>query len=78
MAPENPDYAFGIGHTGELQAHLKPFTEFLAEFNKETERGAALTAAGPVTKCDLHPLGSVPSFHSPQREVIGSVGRSTR
>ncbi len=45
MAPENPDYAFAVGHTGELQPHLKPFTEFLAEFNKETERGAALTAA---------------------------------
>lgn len=45
MAPENPDYAFGVGHTGELQPHLIPFTEFLAEFNKETERGAALTAA---------------------------------
>jgi len=45
MAPENPDYAFGVGHTGELQPHLVPFTEFLAEFNKETERGAALTAA---------------------------------
>jgi mannitol operon repressor len=45
MAPENPDYAFAVGHTGELQPHLKPFTEFLAEFSKETERGAALTAA---------------------------------
>jgi mannitol operon repressor len=43
--PENPDYAFAVGHTGKLQPHLVPFTEFLAEFNKETERGAALTAA---------------------------------
>jgi hypothetical protein len=45
MAPENPDFAFAVGHTGTIEPHLKPFTEFLAEFNKETERGAALTAA---------------------------------
>lgn len=43
--PEKTDYAFAVGHTGTLPEHLKPFTEFLSEFNKETERGAALTAA---------------------------------
>jgi hypothetical protein len=37
MAPENPDCAFGVGHAGKLEPHLVPFTEFLAEFNKETE-----------------------------------------
>jgi hypothetical protein len=34
-----------IGPTSELQPHLKEFAAFLAEFNKETERGVALTAA---------------------------------
>jgi mannitol operon repressor len=37
-----------IGHTrplDETHPHLREFTEFLAEFNRETERGAALAAA---------------------------------
>jgi hypothetical protein len=32
----------------ETHPHLKGFTEFLAEFNKETERGAALAAAAMI------------------------------
>lgn len=45
MPPEKTDHAFAVGHVGGIEPHLRPFTEFLAEFNKETERGAALTAA---------------------------------
>jgi mannitol operon repressor len=32
----------------ETHPHLKEFMEFLAEFNKETERGAALAAAAMI------------------------------
>lgn len=45
MAEDEKKYAAAVGHTGKLPEHLKSFTEFLTEFNKETERGAALTAA---------------------------------
>lgn len=45
MAEGDKKYATAVAHTGQLPEHLRPFTEFLAEFNKETERGAALTAA---------------------------------
>src|SRR5689334_14500810 len=45
MTEDEKRYATAVGHTGELPQHLKAFTEFLEEFNGETERGAALTAA---------------------------------
>ena len=41
-------YAFAVGHTKPLEKthpHLKGFVEFLDDFNRETERGAALAAA---------------------------------
>jgi mannitol operon repressor len=45
MAEDEKRYASAMCHTRELQPHLRPFGEFLEVFNKETERGAALTAA---------------------------------
>jgi mannitol operon repressor len=45
MAEDEKRYAGAIGHTRELQPHLRPFADFLEEFKDETERGAALTAA---------------------------------
>jgi hypothetical protein len=45
MADDEKRYAFGVGHTGPIAPHLKGFTDFLDEFNKETPRGAALAGA---------------------------------
>jgi mannitol operon repressor len=45
MGEDEKRYATAIGHARELQPHLRPFADFLEEFNGETERGAALTAA---------------------------------
>jgi hypothetical protein len=48
MTDSEKRYAFAIGHTkslDETHPHLKDFVEFLDDFNKETERGAALAAA---------------------------------
>jgi hypothetical protein len=42
--PEESDFAIAVGHTGELESHLKPLVSFLDDLNKETERGAALIA----------------------------------
>jgi len=47
MAPESPDYICRWTYR-RTTVHLKPFTGFLAEFNKETERALLL----------LHPLFS--------------------
>jgi mannitol operon repressor len=48
MADDGKEVDFGFSERrpfDETHPHLKEFTEFLAEFNKETERGAALAAA---------------------------------
>jgi hypothetical protein len=39
------DFGFATRPFDLTHPHLKAFSEFLAEFNKETERGAALAAA---------------------------------
>jgi len=46
MAEDNRRVAQGVG--GKIQAHLEPFVDFLGDFNKESDRGAVLSAAAYV------------------------------
>jgi mannitol operon repressor len=51
MTEEDKKYAFAMRHTkplNETYPHLKGFVEFLEDFNKETDRGAALAAAAYI------------------------------
>lgn len=51
MAEDEKKYAFAVGHTRpfeETHPHLKTFVEFLEDFNKESERGAALSSTAYV------------------------------
>jgi hypothetical protein len=58
MASEDPDFSVAIGHTGDLEPHLKPVVEFLEDFNKETERGAALVATAFIDALLERTLGA--------------------
>ncbi len=42
---DEDELAAAIGHVQHIPEHMRPFAEFLREFNNETPRGAALTAA---------------------------------
>lgn len=37
-----------VGHTSAIPDHLKPFVDFLGDFNQESDRGAVLTAAAYI------------------------------
>lgn len=37
-----------VGLTGDVPEHLKPFTDFLEDFNKESDRGAVLSSAAYI------------------------------
>ncbi|QND70822.1 transcriptional regulator [Tardiphaga robiniae] len=40
-----PRYAFAVGHSAKLDPYLQDYVDLLAEINKESDRGAVLTAA---------------------------------
>jgi hypothetical protein len=48
MSGDEGKIAYGVGHTAPLSDDLTEFTDFLAELNKEPERGAAAAAAAFV------------------------------
>lgn len=43
--PRQPKYVFAVGHTVKLDPYLQDYVDLIAEINKESDRGAVLTAA---------------------------------
>jgi mannitol operon repressor len=48
---EKPEPTVTLSPIELSHPHLAAFTEFLEEFNKETERGAALSATAFIDTC---------------------------
>lgn len=45
---DNRRIAHAVGYSNEIPPHLKPFTDFLGDFNKESDRGAVLASAAYI------------------------------
>lgn len=48
MADDGRKVAQSAGFTAEIPTHLQPFTDFLGDFNSESDRGAVLAAAAYI------------------------------